>query len=107
MTSDIPEDKRPWTAAELDAFIERITAEVEAALTESPRGGRALLAERATLVVAELTAIAEGILRLVQQMHNQGAAPEDVRAVRLRLDRIMGDVGEILDIAMKHRDADS
>ena len=97
-----PTSERRWTVDDVRAFMTQSIAEVEAAIKESPQAGSVLLAERATTMVTLLTAGAEGALRLIQQMHDQGAAPAEIEAARRNLDEIMAAAGSILGVAMRN-----
>ena len=107
MTSDTPENRHIWTAAELEAFREQTEAEVQTALEESPQAARALLADRAATVVAELVAAAHDSLGLEQRLRDQHAAPADIETVRRGRDRIMTAAGHLLAIALNDETRDN
>jgi hypothetical protein len=86
--------------AELDAFREQTKADFYAALQESPQAAHALLAERASTVVAELLAAARDSLGLEQRLRDQRADPADVETVRRGREQIMTAAGRILAIAL-------
>jgi hypothetical protein len=96
-----PENPRPWTAADVDAFTEQSEAEIKAALEESPGAARALLADRASTLVAALTAAARDSICLEEQLRDQGASAADIESVRHNRDRIMTAAGRIFAVALK------
>ena len=99
MTS--PDSPRIWTAADVDAFTDQAVADVEAAARQSPGSAMAILAERASALIAELTAGARDSIRLERQLQAQGATADQIAAVRRHRDRIMTAAGRIFSTAME------
>jgi hypothetical protein len=68
---------------------------------QSPGAAYAILAERASTLIAEITAAARESIRLEQQLQDQGAPADQIDMVRRYRDQIMTAAGDIFTTAME------